>query len=139
MLYFYKQIMRVFHFIIREVFLTILERVEKGNLKPSFLNKKEEGMETFQEIINGDKPVLVDFFCHLVRGYCKAMSSIVESVGKEAQGKARVFKVDIDKNPAVAAQYGIQAVPTVILFKQGKIIWKNVGVTDKMDIFTFSP
>lgn len=95
-------------------------------------------METFQEIINGDKPVLVDFFATWC-GYCKAMSSIVESVGKEAQGKTRVLKVDIDKNPAVAAQYGIQAAPTVILFKQGKIIWKNVVVTDKMDIFTFSP
>lgn len=62
------------------------------------------------------------------------MSSIVESVGKEAQGKARVLKVDVDKNPAVAAQYGIQAVPTVILFKQGKIIWKNVGVTDEQTL-----
>ncbi|HOV83762.1 MAG TPA: thioredoxin [Paludibacteraceae bacterium] len=90
-------------------------------------------METFQQIINGEKPVLVDFFATWC-GPCKAMSPIIESVGKEVQGKARVLKVDVDKNPAVAAKYGIQAVPTIILFKQGKILWRNAGVTDKQTL-----
>jgi len=74
-------------------------------------------METFQQIINGDKPVLIDFFATWC-GPCKAMSPIVESLGKELQGQARVLKIDVDKNQALAAQYQIQAVPTFMILKR---------------------
>jgi thioredoxin len=87
-------------------------------------------METFQEIINGDKPVLVDFFATWC-GPCKAMSPVVESIGKELVGQARVLKIDIDKNQAMAAQYNVQAVPTFMIFKQGKMVWRNAGGMDK--------
>lgn len=88
-------------------------------------------METFQQIINGDKPVLIDFYATWCAP-CKAMSSIVEQIGKEMQGEARVLKIDIDKNQALAAQYQIQAVPTFLIFKQGKVVWKKAGGADKM-------
>ncbi len=87
-------------------------------------------METFQDIIKGDKPVLVDFFATWC-GPCKAMSPVVESVGKELQGQARVLKIDVDKNQAIAAQYGVQAVPTFIIFKKGQVVWKHAGGMDK--------
>jgi thioredoxin 1 len=87
-------------------------------------------METFNEIINGDKPVLVDFFATWC-GPCKAMSPIVESIGKELQGTVRVLKIDVDKNQAIASQYQVQAVPTFIIFKKGKLVWRNAGGTDK--------
>jgi thioredoxin 1 len=63
-------------------------------------------METFQEIINGDKPVLVYFFATWC-GPCKAMSPIVESVGKEMLGQARVLKIDVDKNQAIASRFQV--------------------------------
>ena len=88
-------------------------------------------METFQQIINGDKPVLIDFYATWCAP-CKAMSPIVEQIGKEMQGEARVLKIDIDKNQALAAQYQIQAVPTFLIFKQGKVVWKKAGGADKM-------
>ena len=88
-------------------------------------------METFQQIINGDKPVLIDFYATWC-GPCKAMSPIVEQIGKEMQGDARVLKIDIDKNQTLAAQYQIQAVPTFLIFKQGKVGWKKAGGADKM-------
>lgn len=87
-------------------------------------------METFNEIINGDKPVLVDFFATWC-GPCKAMSPILESIGKELQGTARVLKIDVDKNQAIAGQYQVQAVPTFIIFKKGKLVWRNAGGTDR--------
>lgn len=87
-------------------------------------------METFQQIINGDKPVLVDFFATWC-GPCKTMSPIVEAVGKELSGQIRVLKIDVDKNQNAAMQYGIQAVPTFILFKKGQIVWKQAGGIDK--------
>ena len=87
-------------------------------------------METFQEIINGEKPVLVDFFATWC-GPCKTMSPIVESVGKEFVGQARVLKIDVDKNQALAAQYRVQAVPTFVIFKKGEIVWRNSGGVDK--------
>ncbi|MGB4415433.1 MAG: thioredoxin [Paludibacter sp.] len=90
-------------------------------------------METFQQIINGDKPVLIDFFATWC-GPCKAMSPIVESLGKELQGQARVLKIDVDKNQALAAQYQIQAVPTFMIFKRGKVVWKKAGGADRMTI-----
>ncbi|MDS1032886.1 thioredoxin [Porphyromonadaceae sp. NP-X] len=92
--------------------------------------EREKIMETFQDIINGDKPVLVDFFATWC-GPCKVMSPVIESLGKEIQGQARVLKVDVDKNQALAAKYGIQAVPTFMLFKRGNVIWKHSGAIDK--------
>lgn len=90
-------------------------------------------METFQQIINGEKPVLIDFYATWC-GPCKAMSPIVEQIGKEMQGQARVLKIDVDKNQAVAAQYQIQAVPTFLIFKKGEMVWRQPGSADKMTI-----
>lgn len=98
-----------------------------------FIYLKKEFMETFQQIINGEKPVLVDFYATWCAP-CKAMSPIVESIGKELQGKARVLKIDVDKNQTLAAQYQIQAVPTFMIFKKGQIVWRKAGGADKSAI-----
>ncbi|MDD3322205.1 MAG: thioredoxin [Paludibacter sp.] len=90
-------------------------------------------METFQEIIKGEKPVLVDFYATWC-GPCKAMSPIVESIGKEMQGQARVLKIDVDKNQNIAQQLQIQAVPTFMIFKKGEMVWRKPGGADKMTI-----
>ncbi|NLI72248.1 MAG: thioredoxin [Bacteroidales bacterium] len=88
-------------------------------------------MQTFQEIINSNTPVLVDFHATWC-GPCKAMAPTIETIGREVQGKARVLKIDVDKNPAVAAKYQIQSVPTLMIFKNGNIVWRQSGGMDKM-------
>lgn len=88
-------------------------------------------MESFNDIINGDKPVLVDFYATWC-GPCKVMSPTVEAIGKELIGQARVLKIDVDKNQAVANLYRIQSVPTLIIFKKGEIVWRTSGVMDKV-------
>lgn len=90
-------------------------------------------METFNDIINSGKPVLIDFYANWC-GPCKAMSPIIEQVGKEVQGKARVLKIDVDKNQLLAAKYQIQAVPTFAIFKNGQIVWRQPGGTDKQTL-----
>lgn len=87
-------------------------------------------METFKDIIHGDKPVLVDFFATWC-GPCKVMSPTVEALGKELVGQARILKIDVDKNEAVANLYRIQSVPTLIIFKKGEIVWRTSGVMEK--------
>lgn len=86
-------------------------------------------MATFNEIIQANTPVLVDFYATWC-GPCKAMSPIIDDVAKQVQGKARVLKIDVDKNPAAAASYQVKGVPTLILFKNGKQLWKQSGVVD---------
>lgn len=90
-------------------------------------------METFIEIINGDKPVLVDFYATWC-GPCKAMAPIIDEIATEVKGQARILKIDIDKNQSVAANYKIQAVPTLIIFKKGEIVWRNAGAMDKVSL-----
>lgn len=90
-------------------------------------------METFIEIINGDKPVLVDFYATWC-GPCKAMAPIIDEIANEVKGQARILKIDIDKNQSVAANYKIQAVPTLIIFRKGEIVWRNAGAIDKASL-----
>ena len=86
-----------------------------------------------EEVLKSDVPVLVDFYATWCAP-CKAMSPIIESIGKELQGKARVLKIDVDKNQTLAAQYQIQAVPTFMIFKKGQVVWRKAGGADKSTI-----
>ena len=87
-------------------------------------------MEKFNQLIGSGTPVLVDFYADWC-GPCKAMSPAIQEVGKEVEGKARVIKVNIDKNQAAAMQYNVRAVPTFIIFKHGQQVWRHSGMIDK--------
>jgi thioredoxin 1 len=84
-------------------------------------------MSKFNELINGETPVLVDFTATWC-GPCKMMSPILDQVASELGDTVKIIKVDVDKNPQAAAHYQVQGVPTLILFKEGKTLWRQSGV-----------
>ena len=82
---------------------------------------------SFKDLVGGSKPVLVDFHATWC-GPCKALSPVIKEVKEELGDKMRVLKIDIDKNQSVSRKYKIQSVPTLAIFKRGKILWRESGM-----------
>jgi thioredoxin 1 len=78
------------------------------------------------EVLKSSEPVLVDFFAEWC-GPCKAMAPALEQLAQEMKGKVKVVKLDVDQNPGVTSKYGIRAMPTLMLFKGGKVAAQHVG------------
>ena len=92
-------------------------------------NKKE----SFGDIIRGDLPVLVDFTAEWC-GPCKMMKPVLEELHLRMGSKVRILKIDIDKSPAAANSFQVQSVPTLILFQNGKTLWRKSGVIQASQI-----
>ena len=92
-------------------------------------------MESFAELIKSEKPVLVDFYADWC-GPCKAMEPVIKDVARLVKDQFRVVKVDIDKQTQTASDYQISGVPTFMIFRQGKVIWRHSGMIDKSKLLS---
>ncbi len=88
---------------------------------------------SFQKLINSPKPVLIDFYATWC-GPCKAMQPILQDVVAKVGDEAQVVKIDVDKNQAIASQLQIRSIPTMILYKDGKQLWRHTGMASKQDL-----
>jgi thioredoxin 1 len=85
---------------------------------------------TFEELIKSDKPVVIDFWAEWC-GPCRMVGPIVEELAKEYEGQVVVGKVDVDSNDEITSKFGIRNIPTILFFKNGEVVDKQVGATQK--------
>ncbi|AUC76906.1 MULTISPECIES: thioredoxin [unclassified Olleya] len=90
-------------------------------------------MSKFSELINQDSPVLVDFYAEWC-GPCKTMSPILKDVKDNLKERVSIIKIDVDKNQELASKYQVRGVPTLLLFKNGKQVWRQSGVLQKNEL-----
>ena len=90
-------------------------------------------MQIFDSIINSEKPVLIDFFATWC-GPCKTLAPILKQVKDNLGERITILKIDVDKNQELASQYQVRGVPTMILFQNGKQLWRQSGVLSKEEI-----
>ncbi len=90
-------------------------------------------MSRFSEIIKSDKPVLIDFYADWCRP-CKMMAPILKQVKDTLGDRVKILKIDVDKNQRLAAAQNVRGVPTLVLFKNGKQLWRQSGVVQAQDI-----
>ena len=83
-----------------------------------------------QEVLLAKEPVLVDFWATWC-GPCRMMAPVIEELAEEYDGKVKIGKLDVDENSDIAARYGVMSIPTIILFKNGEVFSKSVGLQDK--------
>ena len=95
--------------------------------------KRDMTMETFNDVINSGQLVLVDFFATWCQP-CKMMHPILGQVKEVLGDRIRIIKVDVDKYGTTASQYRIQSVPTLMLFRQGEMLWRTSGVVQKSEL-----
>ena len=95
---------------------------------------KEDSFE--KEVVNSELPVLIDFWAEWC-GPCKEMNPILEEVSSEMEEKIKVLKINIDENPNIPNKYGVQSIPTLIIFKKGEAISTKVGASIKSDLITW--
>jgi thioredoxin 1 len=86
-------------------------------------------MEKFAELINSDTPVVADFYADWC-GPCQTMMPLIKQVAEKLKGKARVIKINVDRNESAAHLYNVRSVPTFIIFKGGKQVWRHSGTID---------
>lgn len=90
-------------------------------------------MNKFSELINQETPVLVDFYAEWC-GPCKMMTPILKDVKDNLKNRVSIIKIDVDKNKAIAEKYQVRGVPTMLLFKKGKQVWRQSGVLQKSEL-----
>jgi thioredoxin 1 len=94
---------------------------------------KKVKMSKFQELINGNKPVLIDFFATWC-GPCQALAPILVDAKEDLGDAVSIIKIDVDKNQEIAAHFQVKGVPTMMLFQNGKMLWRQSGVVSKHEI-----
>lgn len=99
------------------------------------MDTKEKKKPVFSEIIREETPVLVDFYADWCAP-CKMMNPVLKKLKKRMGSSLNIIKIDVDKNPKAAARYNVRGVPTLILFRKGKILWQQAGSVPETQLFS---